>query len=525
MGKTVLAYARNYWEPGKLPTDGIGLVAKACYENIVNAYPKNEIIYLDASDYRQLRGIKNVDALFAVSSSIDRFMKICKPETSTLISVNESSLLRRCIRDHARKKGFSAKYLTAQDGIESNLRETKNVDFVLGFGAWSLFKSYTSIGIDPAKVFPIGWCYWSSFEESSLEQFGRKIVAYLGAISYRKGIDRIIELVHYVNEEFPEFWLELVGTVWNPHWKEELNDLRRQFPNNFVWREDRIHYGEKNWLDIKNEACFAIFPSYEEGLSGCAMDVINLGIPLFHSEKTGIEAAHESVSTMDFNSPKWRQQFAQIVSGGSKLWKEVSIEQKKAAFHQNQSNYSLSRAFKRISEGYIWPAASISGKISESAILQQSSFIQQLNRASIPDYKISQNQGAFNDHVKVHYLNSKSLGEVESVQMALYLAEKYNNFSRVIFDSDGGSSLDLVVENLTPSKSHESGKAIDLYLREYNNYCLTGVSTVHVLKTREFVRTKIYLIVYKSKRMLNIFRLKIISLLDGRNDQDKRKQQ
>ena len=505
----MLSYAKHYWKPGHAPADGVGLLAKTCYESIANVFPKDEIIYLDASEYRKLRGIKDVDACFAVSSSIDKLIGICKPESSTLISVNESSLLRRTIRDHARKKGWNANYLTAQDGIESNLGEIRNVDFILGFGAWSLFKSYTSIGVDPAKVFPIGWHYWSKFEASSPERFGRKILAYLGAISYRKGIDRVIEIVHFINEAFPDYWLELVGTVWNPHWKQELEGLRTRFPRNFVWREERIEYGKKNWLNLKNEVCFAIFPSYEEGLSGCALDVINLGIPLFHSDRTGIEASHESVSMMNFDSYDWKSKFAGLIAGGSKLWREVAEEQRRLAFHQNHYNTSPSKAIKRIANGHIWPTASIDIEIAQLTPIKTNSFIQNLMSSSTPEYQISRSCLETDNSVNVHYESRKPMNEVESIQMALYLAEKYNNFSRVVFAQEGGSSIDLVVKNLSPTNSSQVGKNANLFFKEYRIYYLNRAFGIRSLKIRELVRTRVRAVNYKLMRLLNMSRLKI----------------
>ena len=214
MSKVVIAYASNFWRPGEDPKDGIGLVAKANYESIVSAFPCHEAIYLDAMEYGKVRGIKDVSALFSISSAIDRFQKICKPDMSTLITVNESALLRRTIKDRARHSGLSMKYLNGHDGIYSNLNEAKNIDFILGFGAWSLFQSYTKIGISSEKIFPIGWHYWETFINKPKNDFGNKIVAYLGAICYRKGVEKIVELVPFLQKNYPTYKLELAGFAW-----------------------------------------------------------------------------------------------------------------------------------------------------------------------------------------------------------------------------------------------------------------------------------------------------------------------
>jgi len=513
MSKVVLAYAGKYWKPGARPFDGIGLVAQSCFESMKLAYPNDEPIYLDASEYGKIRGIKDVSALFSVSSSIDKFVTICKPNTTTLISVNESALIRRTIKDRAKQSGLHRKYLTAQDGIYSNTKETKNVDFVLGFGSWSLFQSYKKIGYDSTKVFPIGWHYWKEFEDDSLEEFGNKIVAYLGAISYRKGIDKIIEIAKYLSRVHPTFRIELIGFVWNAKWHEELLDLTKEYPMNFSWVDERIDYGQNNWKRIKVDSCFAIFPSYEEGLSGCAMDVINLGIPLFHSPNTGIEASHESVFQMDFEAEDWLTKLSEIIYAGPELWEDVYCKQKRAAFHQNENNYSISRVMSRISRGHIWPKVELSNDLLVSLERDGQDFLGTMTNSQNPEYKISNVTMKKDSSLSVHYPTSAPISSLESIQMALYLADKYNNFQIVNFEKKSGSSTDISIINLNPSDNSGHSFDINLWMLPFKNCFLDDKGSVTALKFRENLYSRSEMLKYRFRRYINILFLKFRQII------------
>jgi hypothetical protein len=511
MSKVVIAYASNFWKPGENPRDGIGLVAKANYESIVGAFPNHEAVYIDAMDYPEVRGIKDVSALFSISSSIDRLQKICKPDLTTLISVNESALLRRTIKDRARNSGTSKKYLNGHDGIYSNLNEAKNVDFILGFGAWSLFQSYTKIGIDADKVFPIGWRYWETFIDKPKVNFGNKIVAYLGAICFRKGVEKISELVFYLNKNYPDYKLELAGFAWNKTLANDLSDLLLRFPENFIWKNERIIYGENSWLELEKDSCFAIFPSFEEGLSGCAMDIINLGIPLFHSAKTGLEPSHESIRDLDFESDNWLEALGNVIDGGPVLWKNVALEQRKAAFHQNSKNNSLSRAMQRISKGYIWPKAEISEGVFSHLDKKGLNFANYINCKVNPEYTISAEISNSKNFVNVNYQDSRSINALESLQMSIYLADKYNNFSSLSFRKESGSFFDLEVIRVTNQSQPQ--EELNLYMSAYSNNYLSSGRSLGYLRIREFISTKIYSLKYRLVRGSNIVKLKLILIL------------
>jgi len=509
MSKVVLAYAGKYWKPGMTPFDGIGLVAQSCFEGIKLAYPHDEPIYLDATEHHKMRGIKDVSALFSISSNIHKFVKTCKPVTSTLISVNESSLMRRTIKDRANQSGLSSKYLTAQDGIYSNLKETKNIDFVLGFGSWSLFQSYKKVGYDPMKVFPIGWHYWRDFEKNPPQKFGNKIVAYMGAISYRKGIDKIIEIAKYLSHAHPTYRLELIGFVWNEKWRQELLDLSIKYQNNFNWVDERIDYGRDNWKRIKADSCFAVFPSYEEGLSGCAMDIVNLGIPLFHSPKTGLEASHESVFQMDFDAEDWLARLSEIIDAGAELWRDVYNKQKWAAFHQNENNYSISRAMGRISRGYIWPKVEVSNDLLMSLETDGSDFLRNMMNSQDPEYKISNVASKKHTSLNVHYPTSVPISSLESIQLALFLADKYNNFKVLNFENVSGASTDISIINLNPSGNLEHLSDTNLWMSPYTNSFLENGGKITALKFRENLYTLNEMLKYRFGRYFNILLIKL----------------
>jgi len=510
-----MAYASDFWKPGDIPKDGIGLVAKANYESILNAYPNHDAIYLDASEYNKIRGIGDVTALFSISASIDKFRKVCKPDTTTLLSVNESALLRRTIKDHGKQAGYGSHYLNGHDGIYSNLKEVENVDFILGFGAWSLFQSYVKIGVAPEKVYPIGWHYWADYEKEINSNFGKKIVAYLGAICYRKGIDKIIQVVSFLSKEFPDYRLELAGFAWNKNWEVELNELALRFPKNFTWKNERVQYGKNSWLDLKRDSCFAIFPSFEEGLSGCAMDIINLGIPLFHSAKTGIEPSHEAVFNLDFEKQNWPELLGEILKGGHELWSSVAKEQRKAAFHQNFANSSLSKSMERISNGFVWPTVAISGDVYDGLDAEGQQFADKISSGFDPEYTISSDLSRCTNGINVIFGGPAQINAVESLQMSIYLADKYNNFPSLIFKRNNlfGPEIDLSV--IKENYRSISEDQINLYMCSYSNFFLSRGNSIKLLWVREIIATRIYGLKYRVTRMFNISRLKLLLVLNA----------
>jgi hypothetical protein len=237
------------------------------------------------------------------------------------------------------------------------------------------------------------------------------------------------------------------------------------------------------------------------------MDVINLGIPLFHSAKTGIEASHESILNLDFEADNWLEVMGTVIESGPKLWREVALEQRKAAFHQNPKNRSLSRAMQRISKGHIWPKIEVSKSAFNQLDLKGQDFVNAISCNTKPEYKISTEIPYSHNSINVSYSDPNTINALESLQMAVYLADKYNNFSSLAFRKELGSTFDISV-----SRDPNQAPVIDginLYMSSYTNNYLHDGKSLQYLKLREFISTLVYTLRYRVTRSSNIVRLKI----------------
>jgi hypothetical protein len=508
VSKIVLAYADKYWNPDIKPKDGIGLVAQTLHNSISETFEPDEFIYCDFADYGKLRGIKGVDHLFTISGNIDRFIGILQPTRTTLISVNEHALFRRSVRDLAKSRGVPSSYLGGHDGIHSNLKETHGVDSVMGFGGWNLFSSYVLAGVNPQLVFPIGWKYWDSFRNGDSLQGNKEILFYPGVLCFRKGVDFVEPFVQFLIQEFPEYKLKIAGFPVSETIADYLMNLIQRYPKNLVWVNERINYGEENWIHLASNTAFAIFPSFEEGLSGCAMDVINLGIPLIHSDKIGIEISHEVISELEFMG-EWKLGIRKIINGGPELWNHIRHNQRNSAFHQFSNNNSVTRLLERIRSGQVWPSASISSEIFQGAAAQEMELSTMFKSPSAsPDYLISKTAGV-NDiaGIELNYNGNNPLDELQKIQMALYVLEKHNYCDSLFMkDYDG-----LLVRKASPIGC-ESGlleSKVELWISEYSNEFIRSGKSLGFYRVREQLYNISFGVIYRVKRSINIVRLKI----------------
>jgi len=501
VNKVVLVYSANFWQPGAIPQDGIGLVSSRIFEAIVDVYPNHEIIFLDYNDLAGARKLNSIDHFFGISSNFHKFCKVLKPKKATLIAVNEHPLLRRTIKRRSKSNGFSRKYLDGLDGIFSNLKENRYADNVIAFGSWNTFASYKIAGFDPKQVLPIGWKYWDNFYPSVNEDIGNDILVFMGSISNRKGVGVLEKIVQHLVESHPEFRLKLVGFTSNKAWKSHLRNLESRYSQNFHWVQERIEYGSDGWLDLRRKVSFAIFPSFEEGLAGCAMDVINLGVPLIHSSKTGIEIAHRLLLDFDFENDNWRAALSNLICGGQELWTEIFNAQSSAAFFQNPSNTSIHDAVQRSKTNDMWPALDFSEDFS---FVQDFSF-EIANFGSNNGKKYSVRKVSSPDsEIQLHFSGNNEINLLEKLEMATFVLEKYNNFNSVCFF---GPEQEFELVRLKPVGPQTI--RINLYIPEYRNYYLDNggkVENLYMLErlTDYWVATK-----YPTLRFIKIVYFKV----------------
>lgn len=478
MSKIVLSYAANFWSPGENPKDGIGLVSSRIFEAIRSQYPNSEIVFIDHTDFAAARKLGKIEHFFGISVNFHKLYRILKPSKATLITVNEHPLLRRTIKKISKSNGFGAKYLDGLDGIFSNLRESKYPHNVIAFGSWNSFASYEIAGFNPQNIIPIGWNYWDDFYSIFNDSLGNDILVFMGAICNRKGVGKLEQIIEYLAETHPEFRLKLVGFTSNESWRHYIEELESQFPSNFCWLRERIEYGSHNWSELRRGVSFSIFPSFEEGLAGCAMDVINLGVPLIHTSKTGIEISHRSLLDFDFEKDQWRDALTKVITGGPKLWKEIFEAQSNAAFFQNPSNDSICEAVQRSKNEDMWPALEFLGFGGEFS-LDLAGF----GSNNLKKYSVRKTASA-SAEIHLSYSGIRELSNLSKLRMAVFVLEKYNDFNSVCFSIlDQGVEFELI--RLKPKTQKK--KQINLYIPDYTNLYLDGGGNLRTLYRLEII--------------------------------------
>lgn len=501
LNTVVLSYAEKFWSPGNIPTDGIGLVSNRFYDAIVASYPEHQVIFSDYSDYSQLKNLKEVDHFFGISTNFEKFCKVLVPKKATLISVNEHPLIRRTIREISSRSGFNRKYLDGHDGIFSNLNENRYADNVIALGSWNTLVSYELAGFDPKQIIPIGWNYWQEFIPEFNESFGNDILVFPGAMCSRKGIGILPSLVKYIHENHKEFRVKLVGFTSNRYWEILLEQLLSDFPDNFLWVRQRIDYGSADWLQMGKGVAFALFPSFEEGLAGCAMDVINLGIPLIHSPKTGIEISHSFILKFDFEHSKWHKPLSELISRGKPLWKEIYQAQRDAAFFQDPDNDSIREAIERSKSESMWPGIQNFEFLGVDEVAEICDSFSLIN----PKYSIvsAEDQTA---QINLCYSGASDLRIAEKIRMSLFILEKYRKFQSLSFSSQDGKAQ-FILKRLQPVK--QSSKQIAIFIPEYTNLYLERGGNLTRLYVIERLRDLFHFLSYWGKRGANIFIQKI----------------
>lgn len=509
-GRIVLAYAKDRFKPGEKPKDGIGLVSKAFFESLVSVFPKHELIYLDFSEHALLRGMKGVERIFTISQHIDKFVSASKSSEVNLISVNEHALMRRRVRRYARERGIPSSFLEPHDGIRSNLRETNGISNIIAFGSWNTYKSYELLGFNPQKIYAIGWKYWETTRDSRIPGPRKTILCYLGAICVRKGVYEIEALIKLLKTNYSEYKLHLVGFVNNADLRAWILSLVNKYPYNFAWSDKRVHYGEESWLGLRDNVAFAIFPSWEEGLSGCLMDTINLGIPVIHSDRAGLEFAHSFVKDVDFFSDSWLHSMEELIQKGEALWNEISESQKRAAFFQYKGNRGIEKVLARLAVGNLWPTLRVNQDIlgeNDYSNLSANFHVD----SNLPEFILKEREASDQNCIELHTnaRSNQTFSFIERLRLSIMVLDRYSEYSALnLALFDGG---DVATLKFHKHQNHEKQfrENLNLWVSSYNQGHQPQPVLYKMFRASESIRDMFYLnFRYRPRRFINIVYLK-----------------
>lgn len=354
MKRIVLSFSKKAWDYGKNPTFGGGFVAKDFYMSIQRIFPEYKIEYVEHSESRKLQGIGEVEYFFGISSNFEKFVKRIKPEKSVLISVNHDSLQRRLIKRIARTNNFEKSLLESHDGITSNILDTKYADYILSLGNWNSISSYLRSDIPIQKLYPITFNYFQIIGKKAKEVKKDNVIIFFGTLIFRKGIDKIPEIMDFLSSFEDLESVTIIGESENIKINKKIDEDLPKINLRVVFIE-HVDFESEEFNEIKARTKFALFPSREEGLAATVLDLITHGIPVIHSESSGIEITNSLNVSLDFENRNWGIKLrTKIVEIDSQL-RELAKSQEHLYKEFHEKNYQLDRVLGRIKKDYLWP--------------------------------------------------------------------------------------------------------------------------------------------------------------------------
>ena len=123
------------------------------------------------------------------------------------------------------------------------------------------------------------------------------------------------------------------------------------------WIDRKIFYGTPDWEKLSDGVALGIFPSREEGLPGCVIDLISLQVPVIYSSKCGLNFVNQQVSRIDFLQPAWEERLSNLLDTTPQDWSEIAELQRNVAFFALEDN-QIERIIHRLSKGSMWPTVS-----------------------------------------------------------------------------------------------------------------------------------------------------------------------
>lgn len=443
----VVSYSLRHYTPHLPIREGIGNVAKTLHESIIANFPEHEIIYTDPSHMDEIGELKNVDWLFTVPRDLVRAKKKFRPSKTVMFTANESALGRFEVWTHSRNLKINRKLLGGHDGIYEDFRENR-ADFIICLGGWNSYVSFLRSGFSPNRIITTGIKYQNPIEEYRSAKSGAYVVWFMGLICVRKGILNLPKILKEIDTYHPNLKIKLVGFTDS---KEIQNFILNQFANSkpgHTWINKKIYYGTDDWDVLNKDVALGIFPSREEGLPGCVIDLINLHIPVVYSSRSGLNFVNEELSEIDFGKPKWEKRLSDLLLKKPEFWSDVAEKQEKSAFFAQDDN-QVDRIIKRLSEGSLWPSFMDETNAS-------SDFIKTTTKADHLDLLINYRGPKLSDELKMRLLvmeldrhvNLRSAGFLENEESKLILSmyrrgtESHSNPRRItLFVVDEHSSL------------------------------------------------------------------------------------
>lgn len=448
MGKVVLSYSTTHFDPlaTKSPLGGAGLIAQTFYRELQNSFPAHDVIYADCHDNWDLRGLKNIDILIGISENIQNVSRTLNPDRTILLAVNKPWIQRRHILNKAHKAGYPTRMLSPQDGFRSNSHELRVSDQVISLGNFANFQEYSELMGDSKLVFPINFNPFRT-ETRSL---GKRdtILIFSGEISFRKGIDLIMNLIPVIADK--KLKLKLVGNTNNEDLSSQLKQLELDYEGIFFHEKTWITVHSNAWKNLLKDVKFSIFPSREEGQASVLVELISQGIPTIYSEHSGLDWPLDLRQPVNSDFESWITALKSFLGMNVEEMDSVLRRQQEVLKLLGSDSLQISKLVTRIAHGGLWPDISWN--------------YQNQNKTSNADTYIISQCPNFDDPVTIS-LSSKADHNTDNLERDLIaLVDKYQYTNKFRVNVFGKS---FQIERMQTLRSSDiSPKSITLRVKQ-----------------------------------------------------------
>jgi len=447
MSKIILAYSEHHFNPiTKKVIDGTGIISHSLWNYLNEIYIDDEIIFTDHQNFAKFVGVTDVKLLIGLSPNFHKFVEAVKPDISILWAVNKSAVERRRIQITAKEKNIPVNGLNMSDGLFSNIYETQNVDYVITLGGWSNYQSYVERGLDSNSVYAIGI---GNLENRVFEKYrgGENIIFFIGNLSFRKGAHLIAQILKLLKARGKRK-LIVIGTSSTKFWRDQLNDLIKLYPNNLIYVAKRLDFNSSEWEELVKSSQFAVFPSFEEGIAGTAIDIIMSGLPLLYSNEVGLEFTENTpILTMD-SDDEWLNAIEKMISLTKEARHTMLMEQQNLLALNGENIPQIRNILKRIESGRLWPVIKFSNSIEE-----YQDFTKLTSEFSQPEYLITNEFLNKNENMSVPKIicrGNQVLTEEEICRLGVMTLDRFLPINKLNAVSES-NNLNFLIESLIPS--------------------------------------------------------------------------
>jgi len=301
MKTCVILYSKRHFDPDRdteLSESSAARIAREIYTS-AKANVDYQLMYFDHAEKKSWTKIE-ADVLICIIDNLTTAIEHFQPKAIYAIAVNLHPMHRLQIIGSAHSLDLPLRAISESDGLTQEYKSLNKVDEIAAVGNSKTVDSYKYF-YPSIRVRQTQYSSHLSGEKGNVNkalnnQFN--VLVLMSAIGFRKGADIVFDIVEKSQNLQTNIVFHLVGSPSTDYWREKIE-------KSIISKSLKYH----GWIDNKSNefsqiimSCdIALFPSREEGMVGTALECIDLGIPVVHSQMVGIDSSSEKLEIQDLD--------------------------------------------------------------------------------------------------------------------------------------------------------------------------------------------------------------------------------